>query len=671
MKFESRVVILCAAVMLSACSRQAPAPALEAADRVFLNGVVYKANEGQEIASALAVLGERIQYVGDDAGARRLVGPDTDVVDLAGRMLLPGLHDMHIHPAGIVEGDGCDIASRQLDLKQISDLVSDCLVEMGLEPGEWLAVEQWNFSNGNQPVGDLRTMRQALDAAALDNPVILWGNDGHHGAVNSRALARAVNDRGVRVGITRDTLQADFSDFRDFIGVDAAGEPNGELHETARDLVNPPPWGILAVISEDLMPRVAAKLAENGITSIQDAAVSIENLAAYRSLADSGQLSFNLSAALLQDEADYSDESGAVDLDAMVRDLSAAREAYDSIPGIRANTVKIFVDGVIEGNPLNDPPTLPNAAVLNPYKQPQFAIDLDAYRADIVGYVDTSSELCQRVRDQMDTYRDVEAALAFKEQHGFYPAQCRISRGVLEHPQAFILSYMQAVDAAGFKIHAHVIGDRATATALQGFEALRTETGALSQRHSLGHIQLVAPADYERIGRLGLYLVFTYAWLAPDLFYDLTVNPFIDEIPGIENLYQADSYYMANNYPAAQLQALGAVLAAGSDAPVDTREPRPFFNIQQAVTRANEEGVVLNKGARIDIRSALDAYTINGASLFGHEADTGSLEQGKYADLVVIDRNLLELADAGRANEISGAQVQLTLFRGREVFRAP
>jgi predicted amidohydrolase YtcJ len=239
---------------------------------------------------------------------------------------------------------------------------------------------------------------------------------------------------------------------------------------------------------------------------------------------------------------------------------------------------------------------------------------------------------------------------------------------VLEQPAEFVSAYMQALDGAGFKIHAHVIGDRALHTALDGFESLPGDSGL---RHSLAHIHLVAPEDYQRVGRLGLYLVFTYAWLSPEFFYDMTVNPFIDRLDGVGDLYRPDSYYMTNVYPAAQLQALGAVLAAGSDAPVDTRDPRPFVNIELAVTRANDAGQVLNPAARIGIRDALDAYTINGARLFGHEAQTGSLEVGKYADLVMVDRDLLGLAEQGRADQISDSNVLLTLFRGREVYRAP
>ena len=105
---------------------------------------------------------------------------------------------------------------------------------------------------------------------------------------------------------------------------------------------------------------------------------------------------------------------------------------------------------------------------------------------------------------------------------------------------------------------------------------------------------------------LGLYLVFTYAWINPDIFYDLTVNPFIDQLQGVGDLYNPESYYMQNVFPVGQLQKAGAILAAGSDAPVDTREPRPFVNIQQAVTRSNEAGQVMNPAGIVNIRSSFN-----------------------------------------------------------------
>ena len=79
--------------------------------------------------------------------------------------------------------------------------------------------------------------------------------------------------------------------------------------------------------------------------------------------------------------------------------------------------------------------------------------------------------------------------------------------------------------------------------------------------------------------------------------------------------------------------------------------------------------VGLTPAGRISLRSALDAYTINGAKLYGHEDVTGSLEVGKYADLVLIDRDLFDLVESGRADDIGASKVLLTLFRGRPVYR--
>ena len=676
MRIKTTVATVFLSIAISACGEREPA--VEAADTVFINGVIYTADAARSTAGALAVSGERIVYVGDAAAARAFIGEDTEVVDLEGGTVLPGLHDMHIHPMGIVDIGSCDMESEPMNLEEIAKLVRICIAERDLPAGEWLAVDQWNYAIGNQPAAGFTTLRQALDAGAPENPVILWGNDGHHAAVNSVALARAVNKQGVVVGLDANTLGEHFSEYRETIGVDAAGEPNGELNETARDLVSPPPRRLFDGLPLADMKRVARKLAENGITTIQDAAAPPPSLEAYRALQDSGEMTFNLSAALFLDRRNF-EAAGGIDVAAMVKEATSRREAFADAPRMKVDTAKIFVDGVIEGNPLNDPPTLPNAAVLSPYKQPRFDIDLDAGHAEITGYVDTDSEVCQKVRDDWDRFTAPAAAESFRAESGFYPQQCRISRGVLEHPADFVTAYVKGLDAAGIKVHAHVIGDRAARTALDAFEAARAANGDTGLRHSLAHIQLVAPEDYKRIGDLGLYLVFTYAWALPDFYYDLTVLPFIDEVQGVENLYRPDGYYMANVYPAAQLKALGAVLAAGSDAPVDTREPRPFVNMALAVTRATDEsgtpadrvGRVLNRAGRIDIRDALDAYTINGARLFGHEERTGSLEVGKYADLVVVDRDLLALAEAGDAGAIGETRVLRTVFRGSEIYRAP
>jgi predicted amidohydrolase YtcJ len=114
----------------------------------------------------------------------------------------------------------------------------------GLEAGEWLSVNQWSYTAGNQPSEALPTVRAALDAVSTQHPIMLLGNDGHHGAVNSYALALATDKYGNQVGLSAATLAKEFSTYRTTVGIDANGEPNGALNEDARKLVNIPNlWG--------------------------------------------------------------------------------------------------------------------------------------------------------------------------------------------------------------------------------------------------------------------------------------------------------------------------------------------------------------------------------------------------------------------------------------------
>ena len=93
-----RLTVLCTLFCLLACSQTEGVPMKEAASIVFHTGKVYTVNESQPWATAVAVSNERIVYVGDDEGALELIGPDTRVVNLAGKMLLPGFQDAHVHP---------------------------------------------------------------------------------------------------------------------------------------------------------------------------------------------------------------------------------------------------------------------------------------------------------------------------------------------------------------------------------------------------------------------------------------------------------------------------------------------------------------------------------------------------------------------------------------------
>jgi predicted amidohydrolase YtcJ len=145
--------------------------------------------------------------------------------------------------------------------------------------------------------------------------------------------------------------------------------------------------------------------------------------------------------------------------------------------------------------------------------------------------------------------------------------------------------------------------------------------------------------------------------------------PFIDDVIDGEGIYDPSHYAMRNSYPARSMAGFGAVTVAGSDAPVDDRSPRPFVNMAVAVTRQGEDGNVLNAGETLDIHEAIAAYTVQGASHLNHEDRTGSIEPGKNADLAVLDRNIVELYEAGEGLQIGNTRVDLTLFAGELIYR--
>jgi predicted amidohydrolase YtcJ len=149
------------------------------------------------------------------------------------------------------------------------------------------------------------------------------------------------------------------------------------------------------------------------------------------------------------------------------------------------------------------------------------------------------------------------------------------------------------------------------------------------------------------------------------------VIPFFQKVTGnsYEALHPAGSYYEANTYPVRAIKTAGGILAAGSDAPVETRDPRPFVNMTRALTRSYPGKPPLSPQQSISIRDVIDAYTINGAHMLNLQ-DAGSLEAGKSADFIVLDRDILALADHGTAEEIAATRVLEPWFRGKQVYAA-
>jgi predicted amidohydrolase YtcJ len=256
--------------------------------------------------------------------------------------------------------------------------------------------------------------------------------------------------------------------------------------------------------------------------------------------------------------------------------------------------------------------------------------------------------------------------------YGFHPAQCAIFSGRLQHDRSVILEFVKRFHLAGFNLHMHTIGDTAVRTAVDALEAARAADG-IATRDGLAHVQLADSPDIARIGRDHLYVAFTYAWADVDLDYDLSVIPFIQPVHG--NSYAAlhvpGSYYEAHVYPVRSIHEAGGILVAGSDAPVETRDPRPFENMARALVRRLPGGPSLNASEGVSLRDVLDAYTINGARFLGREQEAGSLEVGKSADFIVLDQNILQLAALHQADRIATTKVLQTWFMGREVYARP
>ncbi len=648
-------------------TEQPPEITAVAADLLLLNGYVYTVDPGRSVAEAITVSDGEIVLVGTTEEAKQFQGPDTQVVDLQGRMVLPGLHDVHLHIFGIVEPDVCSLRSEELSLEEIVPVLQDCITRYQPAPGEWLAVDMWNFSNGNEASEELPNLRAALDRVSTEHPIILWGNDGHHGAVNSRALELAKDGDGNTVGLNAETLAGVFAEYTDLVGIDAQGEPDGGVNEQARGLLGPDRRD--PQLLGKLLPQIGEVLASNGLTSVQDASLTPDFLPWLEAFEKKGQMKFRLQVTTRLDPLEWKDSDGRVRLDDMMELLEKNRTHFRNFPLISANAAKIYVDGVIEGNPLADPPTLPNAAVLEPYKQPRISYDAATRAAHIDGYVDTGSEACQEVQSEPDRFNDVTARDQFMAENGFHPAQCVISRGVLRDQEPFVNEYVRRLNEAGFTVHIHVIGDRAARVAVDALEAVMDPAAGNPLRHTLAHLQLIHLDDRKRIGKLGLYLAYTYAWMLADLPYDMAVIPFIDEIKSVDDLYDLQGYYMQNAYPVRSSMEAGAVLVAGSDAPVDNRSPRPFVNMALGITRKSSEAGVMNENESVDVYRMIAAYTIDGARALAQENIVGSIEPGKRADFVVLNQNIIQLYEDGQVEKIADTQVDMTIFDGELIYQ--
>jgi len=387
---------------------------------------------------------------------------------------------------------------------------------------------------------------------------------------------------------------------------DARGEPNGLLEDNpAIDLVR------RRLPAPSTADRVAAARAaiealnRQGVTSFLDAETEEPELAAFAAVEREGRLTARAHFALL-----IHPEEGPKPRAAIAR-VTALRQRYDEgalrpAPALTVRNVKLFLDGVISAPALT-------GAMLEPY------------------FVRSAGGV-------------------------FAPGTNRGPE--VYFPKPVLREMLIEAAAAGFEPHMHADGDRAVHEALDGIEALRARYPHRDIRAAIAHDEIVSPADFARYRALDAIPVLSFQW----------------EKPAPDTIDNARDYLGPARFkiiePAGLLAAQGARIAYGSDWPVD--ELDEWFALKVGVTRTNAPSATQYRGRLgedpgLSRAAVLRAITLNASYELHQEAETGSLEVGKLADLIVLDRLVLEIP----AEEIAAVHVLETVIGGRSVYRDP
>jgi predicted amidohydrolase YtcJ len=226
-------------------------------------------------------------------------------------------------------------------------------------------------------------------------------------------------------------------------------------------------------------------------------------------------------------------------------------------------------------------------------------------------------------------------------------------------PEA-LKGYVTALDALGFQVHFHALAERAVRECLDAIEAALATNGPGDRRHHLAHLQVVHPDDVPRFRRLRAVANAQPLWAAHEPQMDDLTIPFLGEPR------------WRWQYPFGSLIRSGASLCLGSDWPVST--PDPLQELHVAVNRLmppdypygdGDGGRVFLPEERLDLETAIAAFTIGSAHVNHLEHDAGSIEVGKFADLAIVDRDLF----AHPPGEIASARIDATFVEGVSVFQ--
>jgi len=557
-----------------------------------------------ETAQAVAILDGKIIFVGTDAAAKKYIGANTKVVDVHGKMMMPGLEDGHTHLQGYVacnmgyEGGTIDYILGKIKTAlerpdQAGMLQSNYVLNCSYFSGASILPAGTELTNHDLDRLSLPVSSGDPMATGTTRPVVVTDLDGHKKWVNSQAMLNA--------GITSTTLTPPGST----IGHYPDGQPNGFFADFSAT------WGLAVPTSDKYLGFLTSIQIYNqtGTTSIEKASGSLTDLPVWQQMADNGDLTMRVNSQVSTSWVHGATDPAAIQV--RIDTMNAARAKYSGYtspnsPGsLTVDTVKVFADGVVEY-------PAQTAAMLEPY-------NIWNGTAWVPG---PSSGDPNTVKDAVP---------------GFL-----------------------ALDANHWTIHVHAIGNRAVRDTLNNFELIKNTNPLWDRRDQMVHVQFVDPADMPRFGKLGVVPDMQLQWAENDSYTIDALQPFVS--PAVYNTM----------YPARSLQKYGAVLAGGSDFPVDALAP--WREIEQAVTRAGVPDVVagvyagvLNPSECLTLKDALRMHTMGAAYQLHQDTVTGSIKVGKFADLIVLNQNLFKIPPS----QIRDTQVLMTMVGGKVVWQDP
>lgn len=559
---KSYILIIVAFTLMNACTTaQTPA------DIAYFNGKIYTANKNDDFAQAIAIKDGNIIYIGTDEGIDDYIGDNTQFYDMDGQVMLPGIHDVHVHAleASANSWGECVLDDNELDPENHLDVLADC--NLTVNSNGWLV------ASGHSLLTLLEAERppvELLDELFPDRPIAILEKTSHSVWVNSRGLEKIGFDINTADPVGGHIVKDPFTD-----------APNGILLDNAGDEVLAQAFKTNASIEDGnydgLVEFGLPELARNGITSMVDGRTYWKrNMQdAWYGAKEDGKLTARVVMGLWA----YPDDSD----DELIANLKALYDTGDDL--LRANQVKLYSDGI----------TINATAALH------------------------------------EPYHD----------HLEFP----FDKGLNYFSGERLKTFITALEKEGFDFFIHAIGDRGISESLDAIEAARNTNGDIGARHRITHCEIVRPSDFSRFAALN---VVPDVQVAGDFTQPANweETEFLIGKERTNNLFPIKSFYEAN-----------ARLTLSSD--WDVSELNPFIGIQNAVTRTPQELPT--------VEAAIKAYTINAAYVMRQEDKTGSLEVGKFADLIIIDRDIFEVAKT----QIRNTNVLLTMLGGKEVFVAP